>query len=165
MDKPKFNIMDGFITLLLVLIIAVGVFVLRGMWSGNTSGGGGTNTNAVFKIQITKAEKALADKFNQAYENGETVWIGVKERFEGKIQAVDIAPAAKMTTDLTRGQAYLAEDPTSFDVTVTVKAAAVETENAISASGTNIRVGDEALIRGKGIAGYGFIISLETANE
>ncbi len=164
MDKPKFNILDGFIIIALVLVLAVGVFVIKGMGGGNAVGDS-TNTNAVFKIQMTKAEKALADKFTAAMENDETVWIGVKERFEAKIQDVLVEPSAKMTTDLRTGKAMLAKDPTCFDVTVTVKAAAVETDSSISASGTAIRVGEEAAIRGNGMAGYGFVIGLETTEE
>ena len=110
-------------------------------------------------------EKVLADKFVAAKDNGETVWIGTKERFEAVICDVQVESAAKMTTDLRTGKATLASDPTCYDVTITVKAAAVETDNAITASGTAIRVGAEAAIRGNGIAGYGFIIGLETISE
>ncbi len=164
MDKPKFNIIDGLITVAIVLIVAVGVFLIKGMGDGNASGMS-TNTNAIFKIQLTKAEKILADQFAAAMDNDETVWIGVKERFEGKIQDVEVSPSARMTTDMRTGKAILAEDPTTYDVTITVKAAAVETDSAISASGTAIRVGEEAAIRGKGMAGYGFIVGLETAKD
>ncbi len=164
MDKPKFNILDGLIIVALVLVVAVGVFFIKGMGDGNATGMS-TNTNAVFEIQLTKAEKALADKFTAAMENDETVWIGVKERFEAKIQDVLVEPSAKMTTDLRSGKAVLAADPTCFDVTVTLKAAAVETDSAISASGTAIRVGEETAIRGNGMAGYGFVVGLEAVEE
>lgn len=164
MDKPKFNILDGLIIVLLVLVLAVGVFLIKGMGQGDV-GGVSTNTNAVFKIQLTKAEKVLADKFATAKENDEMVWIGTKERFEAKIRDVQIEPTKKITTDLRTGKAILAQDPTCYDVTITVEAAAVETDNAISASGTAIRVGEEAAIRGNGFAGYGFIIGLETVSE
>ncbi len=164
MDKPKFNVVDGLIIVAIVLIAAVGVFLIKGMAGGSASGMS-ANTNAVFKIQLTKAESALADQFTAAMKNDETVWIGVKERFEGKIQNVEIAPSEKITTDLRTGKATLASDPTSFDVTVTVKSAAVETDSAITASGTPIRVGEEVAIRGKGIAGYGYVTGLETVKD
>ncbi|MBR5155828.1 MAG: DUF4330 family protein [Clostridia bacterium] len=163
MDKPKFNILDGLIILLLILVIAAGVFFLKGANSG-ASGGAETKT-AVFKIQLTKVEESLYDKFLAALENEETVWIGVKERFEGKIEEIEFGPAAKVSTDLYTGTAVLAEDPTSSDITITVRSEAVETKDAISASGTAIRVGEETAIRGKEVAGYGFIIDLKTVNE
>ncbi len=164
MDKPKFNVMDGLIIAVLVLVIAAGVFFIGRMGAGNTQNAG-TNTNAVFKIQLTKAEKALADRFAVAMENDETVWIGLKERFEGKLLAVDTVPSQRITTDLHSGKAVLASDPTCYDVTITIKSQAVETDSAITAATTQIRVGEEAAIRGKDFAGYGFIIGLETVSE
>ncbi len=164
MDKPKFNILDGLITVALVLVIAVGVFLIKGMGEGN-AGGVSNNTNAVFEIQLTKVEKALAEQFEAANENGETVWIGVKERYAAEIQNVEVKSAQKMTTDLRTGKTTLAQDPTCYDVTITVKTAAVETDNSITASGTAIRVGEEVAIRAKGIAGYGFVVGLETESN
>ncbi len=164
MDKPKFNILDGLIIAVLVLVIAVGVFFVKGMGT-QSAVLSGENTNAVFKIQLTKVEKSLADKYIAAKENGERVWIGVKERFEGEIMDVEVEPATLITTDKQQGKAILAQDPVSYDVTITVKSAAVETDGAISASGTAIRVGGETAIRGKGFAGYGFIIGLKTVSE
>ncbi len=163
MDKPKFNIIDGLIILLLILVIAVAVFFLNG------TGDAGTNDveakSALFKIQITKADKSIYDKFVAAMDNEETVWIGVKERFEGKIENIEIAPASKVSTDLYTGKAVLSQDPASNDITITVRTTVVETDYAISASGTAIRVGEEAAIRSKSVAGYGFIIDLETVEN
>ncbi len=160
MDKPKFNILDGLIILLLVLVIAAGVFLMRGT---NTDGSDNAELKtAEFKLQVAKAEPALYDKFVDAMDKDETVWIGVKERFEGKIENVEVAPASKVSTDLYTGKAVLAEDPVSSDITITVSTLVTETNEAISASGTAIRVGDETAIRSKEVAGYGFIIGIET---
>ncbi len=164
MDKPKFNIMDGLIIVALVLVIAAGVFLIGRMGAGSASSSG-TNTNAVFKIQLVQAEKALADKFTAAMENDETVWIGLKERFEGKLLAVEVEPSKKLTTDYNSGKAVYAGDPTCCDVTLTVKAAAVETEDAVTSGTTKLLVGEEAAIRGKDMAGFGFIIGLKTVND
>jgi len=163
MDKPKFNLMDGLIILLIILVAAAGIYFLKG--SGTPSSTEVQNTNAIFDIQLTRAEKSLYDKFSAAMENGESVWIGVKERFEGKIEEIALSPSSKITTDLHHGKSVLAEDPGLYDITITVKAAALETPSAISASGTEIRVGEETAIRGKGFAGYGFIVGLKTVTE
>ncbi len=163
MDKPKFNILDGLIILLLVLVIAAGVFLLRG--TGNSAASTTEQKTVVFKLQVTRAEEVLYHKFVEAMENDEAVWIGVKERFEGKIENVEIAPASRISTDLYTGQAVLAQDPASYDITITVSVSAVETDDAILASGTAIRVGEETAIRCKEAAGYGFIIDLKTAKD
>lgn len=163
MDKPKFNLMDGLIILLIVMVAAVGVFLLRGMGSGEgTAVVDVQSTTAEFKIQLTKVDKSLCDKFTAAMESGESVWIGEKERFEGKITVAEAAPATKITTNTHTGKTQLAQDPSLYDLNLTIQAAAVESSSSISASGTAIRVGTEAAIRGKGFAGYGFIIDLKT---
>ena len=59
----------------------------------------------------------------------------------------------------------MGEDPTLYDIVVTVTADALDTETAVSFSGTEIRVGDETAVRGKGFAGYGFITNLKTVTE
>ena len=164
MDKPKFNLLDGIILLLVVLIAAAAIFLLSG------NGNQGTaidkqNTKAVFSVQFTKVDRSVYDKFKAAMDNDESVWVGIKERFEGKLEALECGPATKLTTDLYTGRAYLAEDPTTYDVTVTINASAVETNDSISASGTPIRVGEETSVRGKGFAGFGFITNLNTVSD
>ena len=163
MDKPKFNFLDGLIILFIVLAIAAGVYFLKG--TDSAVAGETQTTTAVFQIQLTKADMSLYEKFSAAKESGESVWIGVKERFEGKISDVVAEPAKKITTDTHTGKAVVGYDPSTYDITVTVKAAAVETPAAVSASGTAIRVGEEQAIRGKGFAGYGFVVDLKTVAE
>jgi hypothetical protein len=163
MDKPKFNFLDALILIVIILVIAAGLYFLKG--ADTASVGEAQTTTAEFKIQLTKADMSLYEKFAAAKESGESVWIGVKERFEGKVSDVVVEPAKKITTDTHLGKAVVGEDPSSYDITVTVKAAAVESSSAISASGTAIRVGEEHAIRGKGFAGYGFVIDLKTVAE
>ena len=164
MDKPKFNLLDGVILLLIAAIVAAAVLLLSGK-SEQSTVTNTQNTEAVFTVQFTKVDQSVYEKFKAAKDNDESVWVGIKERFEGKIEAVVCSPSTKLTTNFKTGEAYLAEDPTTYDVTVTVKADAVETDSTISASGTPIRVGEETSVRGKGVAGFGFVTSLKTATK
>lgn len=163
MEKPKFNLLDGFIILAVVLVIAAAVYILGPKETSNNIEP--QNTVGIFSIELTKAEKSLADKFIAATDTGESVWIGVKERFEAKLDTIEVSPAKKITTDLRSGKAVMGEDPTLYDIVVTVTADALDTETAVSFSGTEIRVGDETAVRGKGFAGYGFITNLKTVTE
>lgn len=164
MDKPKFNLLDGIILLLIVAIAAAGIFLFAGGNGGDTVVGT-QNTQAVFKIQLTRVDESLYEKFRSALDSGESVWVGIKERFEGKIEELEFGPSTRITTDMRSGKAKLSEDPTAFDLTVTINAAAVENDGSISASGTPIRVGEETSVRGKGFAGFGFVIDLKTVAD
>ncbi len=163
MDKPKFNIIDGLIVLLVVVIIAAGIYLLGGR--NQTAATQTENTTAVFQLQLTKADESLYNKFLAAMDSDETVWIGVKERFPGKIDMLEKAPASRITTNAQVGTAVVAEDPNLFDITIHISTPAVDTPSGITASGTPIRVGEEVAVRGKGFAGYGFVIDLKTVTE
>ncbi len=163
MDKPKFNIIDGLIVLLVVAIIAAGIFLLGG--NKQTEGTAAENTTAIFQLQLTKVDESLYNKFLAAMEADEKVWIGVKERFPGKIDTLEKAPASRITTNTQNGTAVIAEDPSLFDLTIHISTPVLETASGITASGTPIRVGEEVAVRGKGFAGYGFVIDLKTVTE
>ena len=144
-----------------MLIAVIAVWFLGGR-SGTGTTSETQNTTATFKIQLTKAEKSLYDKFLAGLENDESVWIGIKERFEGKLTGIELSPSTKVGTDLSSGKAVLLEDPVLYDITLEVTADVLETSSQISSSNTPIRVGEETAIRGKGFAGYGFVIDLAT---
>ena len=163
MDKPKFNIIDGLIVLLVVAIIAAGIYLLGG--SNATEGTQPQNTTAIFQLQLTKVDESLYNKFLAAMDADETVWIGVKERFPGKINTLEKAPASRITTNTQNGTAVIAEDPNLFDLTIHIRTSVLDTPSGFTASGTPIRVGEEVAVRGKGFAGYGFVIDLKTVTE
>lgn len=163
MDKPKFNLLDGVIILVIALVVAVGVYFIKSM--GNTGEVVVQNTVAEFKVQFTKMDESVYKKFEAQMLDNESVWIGVKERFEGMLSNVEIAPAQKITTDTRNGKAVMGKDPSLYDITLTIRADAVETNSAVSASGTAIRVGEEVAVRGKGVAGFGFVVDLKTIAE
>lgn len=163
MDKPKFNFLDGVIILFIVFIVTAGMYFIGGRDASEKTDI--QNTVAEFQIELTKADERIFEKFNSKIADGESVWIGVKERFEGKVSKVEMVPSKKITNDIRNGKAVLAQDPNFNDVIVTVRADVVETKSEISASGTAIRVGDETAIRGKGVAGYGFIVGVKTIAE
>lgn len=164
MTKPKFNFMDALIILAIVCVALVAVWFLGG--SGDSVSVVETqNTTATFKIQLAKAEKSLYEKFLSAMENEESVWIGIKERFDAKIEGIELSPATTVSTDLQSGKAVLSEDPLLYDITIWLNADVLETPTQILAANTPIRVGEETAIRGKGFAGYGFVIDLTTAAQ
>lgn len=163
MNKLKLNLLDILIIGAVVLVLALGIVILKGSSTGSTpSVVAPQNTTAVFDFQIKDAEKSLGEKFLQEAENNSPIWIGIKERFEGKIVDVKVTPAEKTGDDIYGGNAVIAKSQVLYDITVTIEAPAVETDRAITASGTAIRVGDQTAVRGKGFAGYGYIIGLTT---
>lgn len=159
MNKPKFNFIDGLIILLIVAVLSLGAYLLIGNSSPESTENVQTVT-AEYRVEFTQAEPEVYESFLKALENGENVWIGEKERFEGKIVDVTYAPATKVITNYQTGEAVLAEYPDLYDITVLLQSDAVETSDSITAAGTAIRVGSEVAVKGKGFAGYGFVVDL-----
>ncbi len=163
MDKPKFNILDALIILMIVVVLVAGIYILKGP---KTQSQTEVQTTPIeFQIQLTNKDYSLYEKFLAAKEASESAWVGVKERFEAEIVDVAIEPAAKITTNFTNGTAHLAGSPISYDITITFRADANETNDKIFVSGTVIRTGIEEAIHGKGFAGYGYITGVKAVTE
>ncbi|MBO5955711.1 MAG: DUF4330 domain-containing protein [Clostridia bacterium] len=158
MDKPKFNIMDGFLIALIVLIIAAAAFILLSPKAGNSNTA--QNATAQYQIELAKYEKVVAEEFQKAVENGETLMVGEKERFQAKLINAEIYPSKRLVTDSTKGSAVIAEDPVYYDIILTLESQVTETEAQILAGSNPLRVGEATAVKGKKAAGFGYIISL-----
>lgn len=158
MDKPKFNLMDGFIIVLIVLI-AVAAFLFLN--KSDSTGSAPQTVTAQYTIELVKCEKVVADTFLDALNNGETVMVGEKERFEARLVDVQFSPAKKLLTDSSAGMEVLAEDPVYFDIVLTLESQVTESDSAIMAGSTPLRVGEDEVVRGKKSAGLGYITSLK----
>ena len=160
MNKPKFNMMDGFIILALILIVLAGTFLLSG--KNNSSGSGEVrNSVANYQVLLTKYDKAVADAFVLACENGEIAAVSEKESFSAKIIDVEVSQTKTSVVNERTKKAVLAEDPTTCDILVTLESSVVETDSSITASGNLIAVGEEITIKSKSAAGIGYITNLE----
>ena len=159
MNKPKFNLMDGFIIIVLILVIAAGVFLLSGK-KDTTSTGSVQNSVAEYQIELAKYDKAVADAFLLALENDETAWVSEKERFEAKIIDVEVLPSKKAVVNEYSKIAGYAGDPSAYDIIVTLESSVVETDATITASGNILAVGEKVSVRSKSAAGNGYIIKL-----
>lgn len=162
-NKPKLNLIDGLIILIIAIVLAVGIYFIAGR-NGSTATGENASITAEYKIQFVEREKVVADMFIAAADSGETVWVGEKERAEAVITEVMVEPARKQTTDTENGEVVMAEIPGLYDVTVTLLSAGQETETEIRAGGTAIHVGEETSVKGKGFAGYGFVTDLKVVD-
>ncbi len=159
-NKPRLNVMDALIILIIAAVIAAGVYFVAGM-GGGTEVGEVADMTAEYKIQFVEREMAVAQQFVDAKESGETVWVGEKERAEAVIADVVVAPARKQTPNADDETVVLAEIPGLYDVTVTLQSKGAETDTEVIAGGRAMHVGEETVVRGKGFAGYGFVTDLK----
>ena len=158
MDKPKFNLMDGFIIVLILLIAAAAFLFLN---KPDTSGSAPQTVMAQYTVELVRCEKVVADAFIESLSNGEGVTVGEKERFAAKLIDVQVTPSKKLITNNRTRAEVLAEDPVYFDILLTLESQVTESDSAIMAGSTPLRVGEDEVVRGKKSAGLGYITSLK----
>ncbi len=158
MDKPKFNLMDGFI-IVLIILIAAAAFLLLG--SSDSTGNAPQTVTAQYTIELARYEKVVADAFSEAQSNGETIMVGEKERFAAKLIDVAVIPSKKLITNSNSGKVVLAEDPVYCDIILTLESQVTESDSAILAGNTPLRVGESEVVRGKKSAGFGYVTGLK----
>jgi len=163
--KTKFNLMDCLIILVLVAVIAGGIYVL-GNLKGGSLGEGSQTATVRYTIELAKEEEEILNRFIAAAENQDSCYVGEKERAEAFIKEVTYTPAKLQTTDKKTGEVFWADIPDKYCINVTLESEGTETDSSITAgSGTALKVGVETSVKGKGYAGYGFITGLEIVNE
>lgn len=156
-SKPKFNVIDALIILLVLAVACAGVYVIMNR-RGNAADTVSANKTILYSVEFTACEESLAEAFNAAI--GTNVWVSEKERALAELTDVKVSPARKMITNAETGEAVWAEVPELCDITVYLKSQGTETTNEVLADNSPIRVGDEVSVKGKGMAGYGFVTSL-----
>jgi hypothetical protein len=158
MDKPKFNFMDAFIIVMILLVAAAGFLFLN---KPDSTGNAPQSVTAQYTVELTRCEKVVADAFAEALANSESVMVGEKERFAAQLVDVQVNPAKRLVTDSKTGTTVLAEDPMYFDILLTLESQVTESNSAIMAGNTPLKVGEDEVVRSKKSAGLGYITSLK----
>lgn len=161
MKKIKFNVVDGIIILAVVVVAVVGILYMKGVFGPSSDTvSAAREVTATYRVEFTGKEQRLTE----LPKVGDTVNVGVKEKATAKVVDVEINPARKVTYELEKdGAAKWVEVPNQYDISLILESDATETANAITASGVALRVGEEAVVRGKGYSVEGYILSLDTA--
>lgn len=154
--RVRFNGMDLFICVVILAVIAAGVYMLAARRSG--SAGGTENTVVTMTVELTGQEQNVADAINV----GDVVSIGEKDKAKMTVSAVDVSPAKTIGYDIESGRVLNSEIPGQIDIKVTMTAEGTETDREIKVDNVTMRIGQGAVLSAKGWAGYGYTIGLET---
>ncbi len=157
--KAKFNVMDGIIVLVLLVVLVAGAVLLGNRNSSAGSNGVAAETKTVqLVIELTDMD----ENFIKLPQVGDTAMIGVKEKMEVTVVKVETPPAQKRAENIVDGWAGISELPGRYDVRITFQAEGVETNDAVTINGVAARVGEEAFVKSKNWAGAGFFVGVDT---
>ena len=155
--KVRFN----FIDLLLLLAMAAAiyvllyVFVLSGKQNRNAAETAST-ASIRYVIEIQNIDKDLAN----AVKKGQPVQDAIKRKNLGTVVGVEDKPFEKIVYDYDHNREVLSPAEGRITLHVTVEAEVNETEDAYTADGVVIRVGEQYSVIFPGMYGVGFCTSL-----
>ena len=149
----KVNGLDIFIIAIIALACIFGYSYMN---KGNKIVAG--NTQKVI-YQIRTAESS--PKVYEVIENETIIYDSLKNINIGKIVSKETTPSVRYGVDKNNKQVVETALTNKIDITLTIEADATITDKSITVNGYELKVGNEAYVKGKGYAGIGYIISIE----
>ena len=146
--KAKFTVIDAVIILVLLAVIGFGAIKVMPSMIG------ASKEPVDLVVQLTMKEQSLAD----AMQIGDRVTMSLTEKDGGVIKDIKVEPAVQMVFNSIDGVYKNEVVPDKVDIYVTVEAEAEVSDIAVKVGGTNIQVGSEIPVRGKGYASMGYIL-------
>ncbi len=149
--KAKFTVIDALIILVVLAVIAVGALKFAPSLFIKTE-----KSKAEFTVLISEKDMSFAE----AMSVGDKVTLSLTEKDGGVIKGIDVKTAQKLAFNSIDGSYSIEEIADKRDIYVTIEADVKTSELAVMTGGTELRVGEEIPVRGKGYATNGFIISV-----
>lgn len=155
--KVRFNGMDLFIIIAVILVAAAGIYLMHGRGSGKASASE-KNVNVTYTVELA----GKGENLTKLIKEGDPVMVGEKDKANMKVTAVEVSQAKTDGYDIETGRVLRSPIPDEYDIKVTMTAVGTESDAAIKVDGVALRVGQNAVLSSKGWAGSGYAIGLET---
>lgn len=156
--KIKFNGMDAFICIVIILVAAVGAYFLKGMIGGGSAVA--ENTNVTMTVELTGQTENIKD----AIKVGDVVSVGEKDKVNLTVSKVEATPAKTLAYDIQDGTVYNSDIPEQYDIKISMTALGTETDSTIMVDNSALRIGKAEILSAKGWAGYGYTIDVTTSS-
>ncbi len=155
--KVKLNPLDFIIILVILVMGFVGYKVLK-----RTNVVSKDMVNVTYSFRSTKTKPEVADMI----EEGMSVYDSIKNYYIGKIVKKEVAKDTSEVFNEELEQYVTCESETEVSITLTINVdATVEGRNIVVSNEYPIKVGNEAFVKGKGFAAYGYIVGVERLGE
>ena len=149
--RGKFNIVDIFILLVIIGIIGLGIWFFANFARGD-------EVYVYFTIELRNREPGFAELILRDDEIRDSV----RNYFLGHVAWVEAEPALMVNFDSTTNSFVEAIIPDRYDVFITIRGVGSESETYVRSHGHDMRIGQPMFIRGRGYAGVGYIVGLQT---
>lgn len=148
--KARFTVFDGILIVLMLCVAAVIAYMLIVVPMQSMS----PEKDLEFMIEVPTTTQDIASLIH----TGDTVTVSGK----GKATVTDviIEPAEKLVLDAITGAYKFSEVPERYDLYVTVRASATETDKEIAVQGTPVLIGEKLSVEGKGYSVNGAVLDM-----
>ncbi|WP_373000461.1 DUF4330 domain-containing protein [Lutispora sp.] len=148
----KINIIDLFIVLVVTVLLG-GMYAM--LFTKNTK-----DAAHISKVLYDIEVKNVSKNFVNAINTGEPIRDSVRGNNLGIVVNKIVYSASAINMDMVQGKYVKVEIPDLYDVKITVEADANITPTDILVDGTDIRVGKQLSIKGKGYANVSFVLKV-----
>ncbi len=159
--KPKFNLMDCLIIVVLIVVIAFGAVMFKKISGAEENTQVSGNGTVEFKIEINNK----IESYTKIAKVGDKITVGEKEKIPATVTDIEVKPYKRVAYDALNATASWQEVPERYTVIYTLETEGTDTYSAVTAGGVPIRVGEETALRGKGHAGSGYIVAVDMKQE
>lgn len=156
MEQPKrktINVLDIIIILVAIVIGVVGIKLM----SNNDVKETAHTSKVIYKVKGTDCLPQIEEYITE----GSMIYDSIKNYNIGKVIKCEIEPTGVYVPDLERGIVVENFKDDKVDVTLTIEADAVQSDSQIAIGNYEIKVGQEAFVRGKGYAMAGYVVAIE----
>ena len=148
--KAKWTWIDTVIVLVAAAVLAAGAYVLK-------PSGISEKKKVTVTVMIAEKDEEVAAAMNE----GDKVILSLTERDSGTVTAVKAEPSKRLTYNSIEGNYDYINIENKEDIYVTIEADCNITDTAAMTGSTDIKVGKQIPVRGKGYAANGYIISMD----
>lgn len=152
MKKSKWTIIDTVIVIIVAAVLAVAWMIFGPSLTEPSS-----NEKVVFTVMIQDREKGLA----AAMSAGDNVTLSLTEKDGGVVKSVRTEPTVVMVYDSIDGIYRNEVNDEREDIYIEIEADCKVSDKSITTGDTDIKVGADIPVRGKGYAANGYIIGIE----
>ena len=150
-----FNIVDLLIIVIVIAVLLVGVKIIRG-----------NSQNSALVSEQNKEIKYVVNSQNQNIEAvkyvkvGDKVYNSVDSRYVGVVAAVDYTEQITPKFNPNTGVYEEYKIPNKYSINITIKGNGIESDENVIVEGSNIKIGSQLNVKGKGYVFVGYIVDI-----
>ena len=153
--KLRVNLIDILILLVLAGAVALVAYVFMGKEEDTPVARTGHTT-----IEYVVELKGLDSELQDTFAVGQTVEDSVERKIIGELKAVSKSDALEINFNYTTGEEEYSAMEGKVNVTLTIRAQAVESDTAFTVNGYEVRVGKQISVYLPGFRGAGYCIGV-----